>query len=459
MTGSSFSSLLPLAAEWHSSSPTSGPSPCWTPTSRQFYYLCLPSLRGWNHANLTTNSFPYQKNETVPVWLLLVLVIAIPVLVILVVCLVLVPGNTVPVGTPKALIWKRKFWELHAGWLGLALSIVATWFITNGMKNLFGRPRPDLISRCEPDLANFSRYIVGGVASEDRPTDLNQVLSLGMLVSAEICQQTDDYKLHEGFRSYPSGHSSASSAGLIYLSLFLASKFAVTFPYVTPSGNVAESAFSAFPSQMTDAAGRPSFAGEAEHFVQRQRNLRSIRRQAAAPPIYLLVLMVAPTLLSVFIAGSRWWDFRHHVFDIMFGYFIGLVASVFAFYYYHLPMRSGAGWAWGPRSHDKAWWSGVGSHSYATDKDSYLMRAGDEEEALRRHSVDVGTTSTQVEEHMKERRRNGANNGSSHQADDAQGADSRVPDGQGDERFQPYSSYSAEAYQQNQSYDATYNAR
>jgi len=88
------------------------------------------------------------------------------------------------------------------------------------------------------------------------------------------------------------------------------------------------------------------------------------------------------------LASSRWFDFRHHGFDILFGFFIGTVTAVFSFRYYHLPIGRGAGWAWGPRSRDKAFWAGVGSFSFATDREMHAgfyggeVRAGDEEEAL-----------------------------------------------------------------------------
>ncbi|EEY19002.1 predicted protein [Verticillium alfalfae VaMs.102] len=104
-------------------------------------------------------AFPFTESETVPVWLLLVLNLFVPALIILLVCLIFVPGNTVPEGTPKSLIWKRKLWELHVGLLGLALAIVGAWFITNGMKNMFGKPRPDLLSRCEPDWSLSTDFI------------------------------------------------------------------------------------------------------------------------------------------------------------------------------------------------------------------------------------------------------------------------------------------------------------
>ncbi|KAK4144652.1 PAP2 superfamily-domain-containing protein [Dichotomopilus funicola] len=347
-------------------------------------------------------AFPFTVKETVPVWLLVIVGIVVPIVIIIIICLVLVPGATVPVGTPKSLIWKRKLWELHTGLLGLALSLVAAWFITNGMKNLFGKPRPDLLSRCQPDLDNLSDYIIGGVKG------LKTATTAGQLVSPNICKNPDKYQLEDGFRSYPSGHSSSAAAGLLYFSLFLASKFAITIPFLAPAGFADASAFTAFPSRtrlpsikvsgpdsyelanrsnpngnanVPSAAALDSILGN-KGISRHNQTVSAVRRQAAAPPLYLLCIALVPFGASVFIAGSRWWDFRHHAFDILFGYLIGVVTAIFAFRYYHLPISSGAGWAWGPRSHDKAFWAGVGSFSYATDRVRGEYQAGDEEEAL-----------------------------------------------------------------------------
>lgn len=167
--------------------------------------------------------FPYTENETVPSWLLITLCAGVPIIIIPIISLIFVPGHTVPRGTPKSLIWKRKLWELHVGWLGFALALASTWFITNGMKNLFGKPRPDLLARCNADVEHFAKFVVGGL-------DVGN--GFQRLVSAEICQGVEGRDLADGFRSYPSGHASSSAAGLIYLSLFIASKFAITFPFL-----------------------------------------------------------------------------------------------------------------------------------------------------------------------------------------------------------------------------------
>lgn len=334
---------------------------------------------------LLSPSFPFTENEYVPNLLAGILYGTISVGLILVICLLFVPGSTVPKGTPQLMIWRRKLWELHAGLLGLGLSVAATWFITNGMKNMFGKPRPDLLARCVPDVENMDRYIVGG--------DYIREGRAFALVSADICTNTDAHILDDGFRSFPSAHSSLSSATFIYLSLFVASKFAVVIPFVPFTSNplVQQASSSAFPSRLTPPRGSTDMSeyGSQDHAKSgpgafhgsTQHAAMAARRQAAAPPIYLLLFSLCPFFVSIFISSTRWFDFRHHGFDILFGYFIGLVISIFSFRFYHLPISSGAGWAWAPRSADRAFWAGVGNSSYATHSTSY-SRAPDEEEAI-----------------------------------------------------------------------------
>ncbi|KAG5925815.1 hypothetical protein E4U53_003225 [Claviceps sorghi] len=351
-------------------------------------------------------SFPFTEDETVPSWLLVVLCSLCPVIAIFIVSLILIPGNTVPKNTSRAYIWKRKLWELHVGWLGLLMAVGSAFFFVSGIKNMCGKPRPDLLSRCEPDLANAARYVVGGMNGS-------------LLYSGDICKQTDSHKLDDGFRSYPSGHSAASAAGLIYLSLFLASKFSVTLPFVVPSarGPLDSSKHVAFPSRMgthassavadadADAAATPAAGGEpyeptksgiARRGAKYNSRLQSLRRQAAAPPVYLLAMTLAPFCLAIFIAASRWFDFRHHGFDILFGFLIGTVTAIYSFRYYHLPIAAGAGWAWGPRSNDRAFWAGVGRLGYAGDNsDEYpdLRRPHDDHRADLGESGDVDVRS------------------------------------------------------------------
>ncbi|KAI1175413.1 acid phosphatase/Vanadium-dependent haloperoxidase [Nemania sp. FL0916] len=353
-------------------------------------------------------AFPFTQHETVTSGLLLTFNAVVPIVVIVVVALVFVPGRTVPEGTPASLVWKRKLWELHIGWLGLALSLISAWIVTQGMKNLFGKPRPDLLSRCQPDLANFAEHVVGFTSPV--LTNAAGATYVGQLVSASICTNTDKALLDDGFRSYPSGHASSSAAGLIYLSFFLASKFAITFPFVPQETTATNSsAVTAFPSRLnrrdgpaTSQSTSTAYEDMRSHSISaadddvsspldptvvkqigvHNSTVAAVRRQAAAPPVYLLLLAVLPFFLAVFIASSRWFDFRHHGFDILFGFLIGTITAYFAFRYYHMPIRAGGGWAWGPRSRDKAFWAGLGSWSYASGKRHWLP--SDSEEEMRR---------------------------------------------------------------------------
>ncbi|KAG4423612.1 hypothetical protein IFR04_003294 [Cadophora malorum] len=318
-------------------------------------------------------SFPFVTNEKIPTWSLGIIACVAPAAIIMVMCLLLVPGPTVPRSTPKRLIWQRKLWEWHTGWLGLALSLAFSFIITQGMKNLFGKPRPDLLSRCQADFENKDDYVIGGFAN---------ISSEFLLYSASICKNPDTPMLNDGFMSYPSGHASFAAGGLIYLSLIIASKLALTIPFLPISMYSSdESRFSAFPSRLQqkknlEAKGDKDLSMPQSSFQPSGHNDSAVaaRNQGAAPPVYLLAFAIVPWFASIYISATRYSDFRHHGFDILFGYGIGLISSVFAFRYYHLPISRGAGWSWGPRSRERSFWAGVGVGNYAGYKDDRTTR-------------------------------------------------------------------------------------
>jgi membrane-associated phospholipid phosphatase len=318
-------------------------------------------------------TYPFKVNETISTAVLFIIGLAAPAVIIILVSLLLVPGPTVPKGLPKGLIWRRKLWEWFAGWTGLALSCATAWLITNGMKNLFGHWRPDMLSRCQPDLTNIAKYAIGGF-----PTTADGAY----LVSSDICTTTDQSNLDDGFRSFPSGHASFSAAGLLYLSLFLASKLAITIPFLAPRSYSEDgSYFSAFPSRMSRNRTGTEHAGADSNYKRESIEMGdgllasskgeptvAARNQSAAPPLYLLVFVAIPFLTAIYVTSTRYSDFRHHGFDLLFGFFIGTVTAIFSFRFYHLPISHGAGWAWGPRSRDRAWWAGIGVGSYSTNR-------------------------------------------------------------------------------------------
>ena len=100
------------------------------------------------------------------------------------------------------LLWAAVFqpgWHKgHVTILGLFISLILTSFLTDVVKNSVGRPRPDLLARCKP--------------RRDAPAHA--------LVSIDVCRETDHHTLHDGWRSFPSGHSSFAFSGLGYLAMY-----------------------------------------------------------------------------------------------------------------------------------------------------------------------------------------------------------------------------------------------
>ncbi|KAI9674810.1 MAG: hypothetical protein M1817_001714 [Caeruleum heppii] len=322
-----------------------------------------------------TISYPKVGKEKVPNGVAVLAGFLAPLIVIFVVCLAFVPGPTVAKGTPRVMIWRRKFWEFHTGVLGLALALASSFLITNGMKHQYGKPRPDLLSRCNPDLNNIRDHIVGGFYDQIEGAN-------GALVSWTICQNKGT-ELDDGFRSFFSGHASFSWAGLLYLTLFLCSKFAIAIPFLAPKP-FSRDAYSAFAERHPrrgyhEASSSGSFGKGAPNEATRvpdpahsheayDPDAVPVRNQAAAPPAYLLAIAFIPIGAAIYISGTRYSDFRHFGFDILFGVFVGIVTAWFSFRWYHLPIRQGAGWSWGARSRDRAFFIGLGIDSYVGDE-------------------------------------------------------------------------------------------
>ena len=125
-----------------------------------------------------------------PTYLLAILAVLIPALIIV--------GFSLGIS--------RSVWDLHNGLLGFVLANALTLTITTIVKVTVGRPRPDIIARCQP-----------------LPGSANGV-PYGLVTDAICSVGTDSKILRDGFRSFPSGHASTSFAGFTYLSLYLTGK-------------------------------------------------------------------------------------------------------------------------------------------------------------------------------------------------------------------------------------------
>lgn len=247
-----------------------------------------------------TLHYPFAVKERVPVIWLCVYVIGAPAVVIGIYTLV-IDGlfshqTTMPSGRSgiKRLSGRYRFkdrlWELNCGILGLALSVAAAFTITGALKNAIGKPRPDLMSRCEAD-----------------PVKIAAVRAVNYtLATIDICTQKDDYILQDGFKSFPSGHSSVSFAGLFYLSIYLAGKLHVM-----------------------DAKGE----------------------------VWRTFLVMVPALGAALITGTRIMDARHHPFDVLSGATLGIAVAWVSYRQYFPPVtetwRKGRAYpvrAWGKAS-------------------------------------------------------------------------------------------------------------
>ncbi|PCH02418.1 Phosphatidic acid phosphatase type 2/haloperoxidase [Penicillium occitanis (nom. inval.)] len=289
-------------------------------------------------------SLPYKPTDTVSSGLLIAIGLAIPAGIILVFSWLLVPSNPRALRkAPFALVWRRKVWEWNAGWMGLALALAATFTATQGLKNLIGKPRPDLIGRCDPDLSKISTYAVGGLGAlvQGAPT----------FVTYEICRNQGSDLKNDGFTAWPSGHSSFSFAGMVYLTLWLCAKFSVAFPYIGPLAFGARAPAAATQVQKTE--NEPATTTSTPLST-------SPRDQGAAPPVYLQILAFVPVCVAFFVACSRYHDHRHAGFDIISGSVIGIFFAYVGFHMYHLPLRRSDGWAWAARSRRHAFFRATG---------------------------------------------------------------------------------------------------
>ena len=144
-------------------------------------------------------SFPYVEREKVSSGLLVVISLIIPAVITALIALIFTPGPTTSRDIPKYTIWRKKLWEWNTAWMGLGLGLALTYFFTEGLKDLIGKPRPDLLSRCNLDPATVQQYALGGYGGK---------LPLwNALVSYTACNQPDVSKLNDGFASFPSGHA------------------------------------------------------------------------------------------------------------------------------------------------------------------------------------------------------------------------------------------------------------
>ncbi|KAI7859447.1 phosphatidic acid phosphatase type 2/haloperoxidase [Circinella umbellata] len=196
-----------------------------------------------------TIQFPHSPSDSVPMWVVGVLCLPVPILIIAI----------------MSIGFKRSIVDFHSGVLGLALSLSMCLMLTTIIKITVGRPRPDFIDRCQP-----------AEGSVDPPFKLSNYT---------VC--TSDLESHEmvdGFKSFPSGHSSFSFSGLVYLAMFIAGKM-----------------------QMFDQRGHT----------------------------YKGFIFAFPFIGALLVAISRTQDYRHHWQDVFIGALLGSASAWFSYRQYY----------------------------------------------------------------------------------------------------------------------------
>lgn len=170
-----------------------------------------------------TLQYPYAVKERVPVPLLYVCAIIAPAVIIALYALVLdaLLQRRRARGRDDVLSFKERLWEANCGILGMLLASGSAFVITMVLKNAtgkqdytksgigsgiqfglqyVGKPRPDFISRCQPDVKTFEDVYISS--------------PLG-LSNSSICTWTDKAIIKDAYRSFPSGHSSCRIVSIL----------------------------------------------------------------------------------------------------------------------------------------------------------------------------------------------------------------------------------------------------
>ena len=141
-----------------------------------------PYVRHITEFELINNYKRPRHDSYVPAWVTVLLIVFVPLFCI---CI--------------PFIWTRNFVDTVQAMLAWTLALTITAVMTESVKLLVGRPRPDFFWRCFPN-----GHMLSGGCSTDNP-----------------------YEVMEGRKSFPSGHSSFSFCSMGFLSFWLCGKLGV----------------------------------------------------------------------------------------------------------------------------------------------------------------------------------------------------------------------------------------
>uniref|UniRef100_A0A5B7BE02 Putative lipid phosphate phosphatase 2 n=1 Tax=Davidia involucrata TaxID=16924 RepID=A0A5B7BE02_DAVIN len=222
-------------------------------------YIIGPFYRFVGKDMMTDLKYPLKDN-TVPVWAVPMYAVLLPIAIFVLFYL-----------------RRRDVYDLHHSILGLLFAVLLTAVLTDSIKNAVGRPRPDFFWRCFPD----------GIDKYDQWGNV-------------VCHGKDSV-IKEGHKSFPSGHTSWSFAGLGFLSLYLSGKIKA----FDRNGHVAK-----------------------------------------------LCIVFLPLLLASLVGVSRVDDYWHHWQDVFAGGLLGLFVAAFCYLqFFPAPYHTEG---WGPYAYFRA---------------------------------------------------------------------------------------------------------
>lgn len=216
--------------------------------------------------------FYKSENETyAPVWYLLILVLVIPLVMVVVCCIWFLRHKSK----------ERMLWDMHAAILGSLGCCSTQLLLVVIVKNIAAVPRPDFLNRCQPDYLTIP--LVERLYSVE-----------------EVCQNSNDALIRDGFKSFPSGHSSTVFASQTFLVLFLIGKIKMS--------------------------GTSYFSWK------------------------LVLSIMYPLIISLKVSFSRVSDHRHRIRDVLIGDMIGtFFGFLFYFIYFSNPFSGTPSIAFPPR--------------------------------------------------------------------------------------------------------------
>ncbi|KAM7271482.1 hypothetical protein ACFE04_030696 [Oxalis oulophora] len=219
--------------------------------------LIEPFHRFVGEGMMTDLKYPLKAN-TIPFWAVPFIAVLLPIVVFLI-----------------YYFRRNDVYDLHQAILGLLFSVLITSVITDAIKDGVGRPRPDFFWRCFPNGKGVYNNATGDVMC----TGIKSVIK-------------------EGHKSFPSGHTSWSFAGLSFLAWYIAGK------------------------------------------------IRAFDRRGHVAKLCLVLL---PLLAAALVGVSRVDDYWHHWQDVFAGALIGTTIAAFCYLQFFPPPYDVDGW--GPHSY------------------------------------------------------------------------------------------------------------